>query len=113
MLQQQGSIVVNGQLVSQAPAVSQYVSGYAPYSAVSSSGPLSLPPTVGGSAVSGGTAGTLTPTADSNAQAAHNAAMDPFNPKVSPVVPALFALGFALFMLHAVHFREEGHSEGE
>ena len=111
MLNQQGTIVVNGQLVSQAPAVSQYVSGFAPYSAVSSSGPLSIPPTVGGS---GGAAGTLTPTADSNSQAAANAASDPFNPKVSPVIPALLALGFALFMLHAVHFREEGKApEGE
>lgn len=113
MLNQQGSIVVNGQLVSQAPAVSQYVGGFAPYSAVSSSGPLTIPPTVGST---GGTTGTLTPTADSNAQAASNAASDPFNPKVSPVIPALVALGFALFMLHAVHFREEGKasvSEGE
>lgn len=111
MLQQQGSIVVNGQLVSQAAGVSQYVNGYAPYSAVGSSGPLTIPPTVGGVGVN---TGTITPTADSNAQAMQNAMNDPFNPKVSPVIPALFALAFALFMLHEVHFRSEGgKSEGE
>lgn len=111
MLQNQGSVVVNGQLVSQVPGVSQYVNGFAPYSAVSPSAPLSIPPTMGSM---GTTAGTLTPTADSNSQAAQNAHDDPYNPKVSPVIPALVALGFALFMLHWVHFREEGGaSEGE
>jgi len=109
MLQQQGSIVVNGQLVSQVPAVSQYVSGFSPYSPVSASGPLTIPPSVGTAGIN---TGTLTPTADSNAQATQNAVMDPFNPKVSPVIPALVALGLALFMLHAVHFRDEGESHG-
>jgi hypothetical protein len=103
MLQQQGSIVVNGQLVSQAPIVSQYVTGYMPYNALASSGPLTIPPSIG---TAGLTTGTLTATADSNSQAAANAARDPLNPKVSPVVPALLALGFALFMLHEVHFRD-------
>jgi hypothetical protein len=112
MLQNQGSVVVNGQLVGQVPGVSQYVSGFAPYSAVSPTGPLTIPPTVGMMATAGGGL-TATPTADSNAQAVANAASDPFNPKKSPVVPALIALALALFMLHAVHFREEGRvSEG-
>jgi hypothetical protein len=109
MLQQQGSIVVNGQLVSQAPIVSQYVTGYMPYNALGSAGPLTIPPSVG----AGQTGGTLTATADSNSQAAANAARDPFNPKVSPVIPALFALGFALFMLHEVHFREGSPASSE
>jgi hypothetical protein len=110
MLQSQGTAVVNGQLVSQVPFVSQYVNGFAPYSAVSPSGPITIPPTVGNMGVS---AGTITGTADSNAQAAMNAKSDPFNPKVSPVIPALVALGVCLFVLHAVHFREEGKvSEG-
>lgn len=112
MLQTQGGVVVNGQLVSQVPGVSQYVTGYAPYSAVSPAGPLSIPPSIGIMGTT--TAGTLTGTSDSNAQAVHNATRDPFNPKVSPVVPALVALAIALFMLHAVHFREEGKvSESE
>jgi hypothetical protein len=106
-VQNQGSIVVNGQLVSQAPIASQYVTGYMPYSPLGSSFPLTIPPTVGGSGVN---TGTLTPTADSNAQAAQNAANDPFNPKVSPLIPALLALAFALFMLHEVHFRSDGAS---
>lgn len=110
MLNQQGTIVVNGQLVSQVPSVSQYVSGYAPYSAVGSSGPLTIPPTVGSMGLN---TGTLTGTADSNAQAAQNASKDPWNPKVSPVVPALVALLIAIVMLDKVHFREEGKaSEG-
>lgn len=112
MLQNQGSVVVNGQLVGQIPGVSQYVSGFAPYSAVAPAGPLTIPPTVGMMATGNGGL-TATGTADSNAQAAANAEMDPFNPKKSPVIPALVALALALFMLHAVHFREEGHvSEG-
>lgn len=110
MLNQQGTAVVNGQLVSQAPSVSQYVSGFAPYSAVSSSGPLSIPPQMGSM---GGTAGTLTPTADSNSQAVANAANDPFNSKVSPVVPALVGLALALWALHTIHFRDAGGSSEE
>lgn len=111
MLNQQGSVVVNGQLVSQAPAVSQYVAGFGPYSAVSSSGPLTIPPTVGGVGLN---TGTLTGTADSNAQAAQNASKDPFNPKVSPVVPALIALLIAIVMLDKVHFRQgDGGAGGE
>lgn len=110
MLQSQGAAVVNGQLVSQIPGVSQYVNGFAPYSAVAPAGPLSIPPTVG---MMGTTAGTLTGTADSNSQAVMNAKSDPFNSKVSPVIPALLFLGVALFALHSIHFREEGKvSEG-
>jgi hypothetical protein len=108
MLQSQGSVVVNGQLVGAIPAVSQYVTGFAPYSAVSPAGPLTIPPTVGNMALGGGF--TPTGTADSNSQAVENAKSDPFNPKKSPVIPALVALGLALFMLHAVHFREEGRA---
>ena len=109
MLQSQGAVVVNGQLVSQIPVVSQYITGYAPYSAVAPAGPLSIPPSVGGV----GTTGTLTGTADSNSQAVMNAKSDPFNMKVSPVIPMLAFLGVALFALHAIHFREEGKvSEG-
>jgi hypothetical protein len=107
MLQSQGSVVVNGQLVGAIPGVSQYVSGFAPYSAVAPAGPLTIPPTVGMMATGNG-ALTPTGTADSNAQAVMNAKKDPFNPKTSPVIPALVALGLALFMLHAVHFREAG-----
>jgi hypothetical protein len=111
MLQSQGSIVVNGQLIGAVPGVSQYVAGFAPYSAVSPAGPLSIPPSIGIMGTT--TAGTLTGTADSNAQAVMNAKSDPFNPKVSPVVPALAALAIALIVLHTVHFREEGKvSEG-
>jgi hypothetical protein len=109
MLQNQGTVVVNGQLIGAIPGVSQYVSGFAPYSAVSPAGPLSIPPTMGGI----GTTGTLTATADSNAQAVANAKSDPFNSKVSPVVPMLIALAISLWALHAIHFREEGKvSEG-
>jgi len=62
--------------------------------------------------------GSLTPTgtADSNAMAVQNAKADPFNPKASPVIPALVGLAICLWALHAVHFREAGHvseSEGE
>lgn len=103
MLQTQGTAVVNGQLVAQAAGVSQYVNGFAPYSAVSPAYPLTIPPTMGSF---GATGGTITGTADSNAQAAANAKNDPFNPKVSPVIPAILGLGVALFILHAVHFRE-------
>src|ERR1700679_30753 len=103
MLQKQGSAIVNGQLVSQAPIVSQYVTGYAPYSAASPSGPLTIPPTMG---TWGNNAGPVSATADSNAQATLNAKSDPFNPKKSPVIPAIVGLGLALFILHAVHFRE-------
>jgi hypothetical protein len=103
MLQNQGSVVVNGQLIGAIPGVSQYVNGFAPYSAVGPSGPLTIPPMMGGSGL---TAGTLTGTADSNAQAVMNARQDPFNPKVSPVVPAIVFLGVALLALHMVHFRE-------
>lgn len=103
MLQNQGTAVVNGQLIGGVPGVSQFVNGFAPYSAVGPSGPLTIPPVVGGNGVN---AGTLTGTADSNAQAVMNARLDPFNPKVSPVVPALVFLGVALLALHMVHFRE-------
>lgn len=106
MLQSQGNVVVNGQLIGAIPGVSQYVAGFAPYSAVSPAGPLSIPPSIGVMGSSG--AGTMTGTADSNAQAVMNAKSDPFNPRVSPVVPALVALAIALFALHAIHFREEG-----
>lgn len=106
MLQNQGAVIVNGQLVSQISGVSQYVSGFAPYSAVAPAGPLTIPPTMG---AVGTTGGTLTGTADSNAAAVQNAKGDPFNPKASPVIPALVFLGVALFVLHAVHFREAGH----
>ena len=102
MLQSQGSVVVNGQLIGGIPGVSQFVNGYAPYSAVGPSGPLTIPPMMGG----GQTAGTLTGTADSNAQAVMNARLDPFNPKVSPVIPAIVFLAIALIALHMVHFRE-------
>lgn len=105
MLQTQGTAIVNGQLVGQIPGVSQYITGFAPYSAVAPAGPLTIPPTVGMMSAGGGY--TPTGTADSNAQATANAIADPFNPRKSPVVPALVALGLALFMLHAVHFREE------
>lgn len=112
MLQSQGNVVVNGQLIGGIPAVSQYVTGYAPYSAVAPAGPITIPPTVGTMATGNGGL-TATATADSNAQATANAGAHPFDPKVSPVVPAILFLGVALFMLHAVHFREEGKvSEG-
>jgi uncharacterized membrane protein len=65
-----------------------------------------MPPSISGYGGYGQTAGTLTGTADSNAQAVANATNDPFNMSKSPVVPALLFLGVALFMLHAVHFRE-------
>lgn len=103
MLQSQGNAVVNGQLVGQIPGVSQFVSGFAPYSAVGPSGPLTIPPMIGGNGMN---AGTLTGTADSNSQAVMNAKNDPWNPAVSPVVPALIFLGVALVALHMVHFRE-------
>jgi hypothetical protein len=106
MLQNQGSVVVNGQLVSQAAGVSQYVNGFAPYSAVSPATPLTIPPMMGSMGGLGNTGGTITATADSNAAATANAQADPFNPKVSPVIPALVALALALFFLHAVHFRD-------
>ena len=106
MLQSQGNVVVNGQLIGAIPAISQYTTGYMPYSAVSPSSPLTIPPSVSGYGGYGQTAGTLTGTADSNAQAVASATSDPFNPSKSPVIPALVALGVALFMLHAVHFRE-------
>lgn len=102
MLQNQGTVVVNGQLIGAIPGPSQYVTGFAPASALGPSGPLTIPPTIGG----GTTAGTLTGTADSNAQAVQNAKADPFNPKVSPVLPALLMLVIALVALHLVHFRE-------
>jgi hypothetical protein len=105
MLQSQGSVVVNGQLIGAVPFVSQYVGGFAPYSAVAPAGPLTIPPTVGMMSQAGA-GGTPTGTADSNAQATANAMADPFNPKVSPVIPALVALGVALIALHAIHFRE-------
>ena len=103
MLQNQGNVVVNGQLIGAIPGPSQFVGGFAPYSAVGPSGPLTIPPTIG---TSGMTAGTLTGTADSNAQAVQNAMSDPFNPRKSPVVPALVFLVIALVALHMVHFRE-------
>lgn len=103
MLQSQGNVVVNGQLIGGIPGVSQFVSGFAPYSAVGPSGPLTIPPTVG---TTGLTTGTLTGTADSNAQAVANARNNPFNPKFSPVVPAIIMLVVALLALHMVHFRE-------
>jgi len=102
MLQSQGTVVVNGQLIGGIPGVSQFVNGFAPYSAVGPSGPLTIPPMIGG----GVNAGTLTGTADSNAQAVVNARQDPFNPRVSPVVPAIAFLAIALVALHMVHFRE-------
>lgn len=105
MLQSQGSAVVNGQLVGQIPGVSQYVNGYAPYSAVGPASPLTIPPTIGQSGV--GTSLTPTGTADSNAQAVQNAIADPFNIKKSPVVPAIVFLAVALLALHFIHFREE------
>lgn len=105
-------VVVNGQLIGAVPGVSQYVTGYMPYSAVSPAGPLTIPPSVGGMATASG--GTLTGTADSNAQAVSNAKSDPFNPKTSPVIPALVALVVALWALHSIHFREAGKvSESE
>ena len=107
MLQSQGNVVVNGQLIGAIPGVSQYVSGYAPYSAVAPAGPLTIPPTMGMMATGNGGL-TPTGTADSNAQAVQNAKADPFNPKASPVVPALVGLAIALWALHAIHFREEG-----
>jgi len=111
MLQNQGTVIVNGQRVSQASGVSQYVTGFAPYSAVGPAGPLTIPPTVGTMATLGG---TLTGTADSNAQAVANAKADPFNPKTSPVIPAIVALVVSLWALHSIHFREAGKvSESE
>jgi hypothetical protein len=106
MLQSQGSVVVNGQLVGAVPGVSQYVLGFAPYSAVAPAGPLTIPPTVGMMTPAGG--GTLTGTADSNSQAVANAKADPFNPRTSPVVPAIVGLVVAMWALHAIHFREAG-----
>jgi len=104
MLQNQGTVVVNGQLVGAIPGVSQNVTGYAPYSAISPAGPLTLPPSIGTMGSSMG--GTPTNTADSNAQAVQIAKSDPFNIKKSPVVPAVIFLGVALFALHSIHFRE-------
>jgi hypothetical protein len=106
MLQSQGTVVVNGQLIGAVPGVSQYVNGFAPYSAVAPAGPLTIPPTVGGLATGNGGL-TATSTADSNSQAVANATADPFNPKKSPVIPALVALAIALWALHAIHFRDE------
>lgn len=110
MLNPQGTVVVNGQLVSQAAGVSQYVNGFAPYSAVASAGPLTIPPTVG--QMGAMTGGTLTPTADSNSQAVANASADPWNSKVSPVIPALVGLAVALWALHTIHFRDAGAGGG-
>lgn len=109
MLQNQGNVVVNGQLIGAIPGPSQFVGGFAPYSALAPSGPLTIPPTVG----SGQTAGTLTGTADSNAQAVENAKANPFSPKASPVVPAIIFLIVALVALHMVHFRETISEGGE
>lgn len=103
MLQNQGTVVVNGQLIGAIPGASQFVGGFAPYSALAPSGPLTIPPTVGTTGLS---TGTLTGTADSNTQAVQNAVNDPFNPKKSPVVPAIVFLVVALVALHMVHFRE-------
>lgn len=108
MLQQQGSAVVNGQLVSQVPAVSQFVTGFMPYSALGAAAPLSIPPGMGLGGVSGSTlqAGAGV-TGVANPQAVANAAASPFDPHTSPVPWALGGLALALIALHTLHFRTD------
>ena len=101
MLQNQGVAIVNGQLVSQAPAYAESPVGFSPYSSVGPSVPPTIPPSIN-------TLGTNTPTVNNGVvdQSLTNALNNPLNPKHSPVVPVLVMLAISLFFLHVVHFRE-------
>lgn len=103
-----GTLVVNGQLTSQAPSVGFAPVGYVPYSAQGANFPPSLPPSVGGGATLGTNMGqpSTYASADDNSALVANAQANPWSSKTSPVIPALVALGISLLLLHFVHFRK-------
>lgn len=101
-----GTVVVNGQLNSQAPGFSFSPVGYVPYSTQGANFPPSIPPSVSGNP--GGSIGqpSAYASADDNSALIANAMANPWSSKSSPVVPALIALAVSLLLLHFVHFRK-------